>query len=181
MPSPRPWRDYETRVHHRLKELAGEDAEVSFDSCLVGRYSATERQVDIVVRGRFPGISPALSDAGEVVTMAVDCKCWNRRVSLPEADRFAGFVEDLGLPLALLVTTKDCTAAAKRRISGIRGAFVDVVAPEEIAQAFSAYCVKCRYKIEAIDAVVITMRNGRPALTGTCPACGTKVFKIGKP
>jgi hypothetical protein len=26
----------------------------------------------------------------------------------------------------------------------------------------------------------ITMKNGRPAVTGTCPDCGTKIFKIGK-
>jgi hypothetical protein len=24
------------------------------------------------------------------------------------------------------------------------------------------------------------MKNGRPAITGTCPDCGTKIFKIGK-
>jgi len=26
----------------------------------------------------------------------------------------------------------------------------------------------------------ITMKNGRPATQGTCPSCGTKMFKIGK-
>jgi hypothetical protein len=24
------------------------------------------------------------------------------------------------------------------------------------------------------------MKNGKPAVTGTCPVCGTKIFKIGK-
>jgi hypothetical protein len=24
------------------------------------------------------------------------------------------------------------------------------------------------------------MKNGRPAIQGTCPDCGTKIFKIGK-
>jgi hypothetical protein len=24
------------------------------------------------------------------------------------------------------------------------------------------------------------MKNGRPATTGVCPVCGTKVFRIGK-
>jgi len=24
------------------------------------------------------------------------------------------------------------------------------------------------------------MKNGKPATTGTCPTCGTKIFKIGK-
>ncbi len=26
----------------------------------------------------------------------------------------------------------------------------------------------------------ITMKNGKPATEGTCPVCGTKMFKIGK-
>jgi hypothetical protein len=26
----------------------------------------------------------------------------------------------------------------------------------------------------------ITLKNGRPAVKGTCPVCGTKIFRIGK-
>ena len=43
-----------------------------------------------------------------------------------------------------------------------------------------AYCVKCRQKQEMKDATETTMKNGRPATTGTCSVCGTKLFKIGK-
>ncbi len=42
-----------------------------------------------------------------------------------------------------------------------------------------AYCVKCKAKVDVKDAEKITMKNGRPATKGTCPNCGTKVFKIG--
>ena len=42
-----------------------------------------------------------------------------------------------------------------------------------------AYCVKCKAKTEVKDPQKITMKNGRPATKGTCPKCGTKVFKIG--
>ena len=42
-----------------------------------------------------------------------------------------------------------------------------------------AYCVKCKAKREVKNAQHITMKNGKPALQGTCPVCGTKVFKIG--
>ncbi|MBP1704508.1 MAG: hypothetical protein H6Q36_247 [Chloroflexi bacterium] len=42
-----------------------------------------------------------------------------------------------------------------------------------------AYCVKCKAKREVKGAQKITMKNGKPAITGTCPVCGTKVFKIG--
>ena len=42
-----------------------------------------------------------------------------------------------------------------------------------------AYCVKDKQKVEVQNAQQITMKNGKKALQGTCPKCGTKVFKIG--
>lgn len=41
-----------------------------------------------------------------------------------------------------------------------------------------AYCVKHKMKEEMLNPVNITMKNGKPAVTGTCPG-GTKMFKIG--
>ena len=41
------------------------------------------------------------------------------------------------------------------------------------------YCVKCKEKKEIKDAKEITMKNGKPAVQGVCPDCGTKIFKIG--
>jgi Zn finger protein HypA/HybF involved in hydrogenase expression len=43
-----------------------------------------------------------------------------------------------------------------------------------------AYCVKCRTKREMKNAKQIVMKNKKPATQGTCPTCGTKMFKIGK-
>ncbi len=42
-----------------------------------------------------------------------------------------------------------------------------------------AYCVKCKAKKVIKDAQAITMKNGKPATTGVCPDCGTKIFRIG--
>lgn len=42
-----------------------------------------------------------------------------------------------------------------------------------------AYCLKCKAKREIKDIQEITMKSGRPAMTGTCPVCGTKMFRIG--
>ncbi len=41
------------------------------------------------------------------------------------------------------------------------------------------YCVKCRAKKEIKDAQKVTMKNGKPALKGKCPTCGTGTFRIG--
>ncbi len=44
-----------------------------------------------------------------------------------------------------------------------------------------AYCVKCKSKKEMVNPTTVTLKNGKPASQGTCPDCGTKMFKIGKP
>jgi hypothetical protein len=45
-----------------------------------------------------------------------------------------------------------------------------------------AYCVKCRDKREMAGAKEVTFEGKggqeRQALSGTCPTCGTKMFKI---
>ena len=43
-----------------------------------------------------------------------------------------------------------------------------------------AYRVKCRKKVDVKGPKQVKMKNGRDAITGTCPKCGTKVFRIGK-
>jgi RNase P subunit RPR2 len=45
--------------------------------------------------------------------------------------------------------------------------------------ALQAYCVKCKEKRDIKDAAQTTMKNGKPAIAGTCATCGTKVFKMG--
>jgi Zn finger protein HypA/HybF involved in hydrogenase expression len=41
-----------------------------------------------------------------------------------------------------------------------------------------AYCVKCKKKQEMSDAKEVPMAKGRTAMQGTCPVCGTKMFRI---
>jgi hypothetical protein len=40
------------------------------------------------------------------------------------------------------------------------------------------YCVKCKAKKEIADGVEEVMKNGRRAIKGKCPTCGTVMFKI---
>ena len=40
------------------------------------------------------------------------------------------------------------------------------------------YCVKCKAKRKISNAQQVKMANGRPALKGVCPVCGTGMFKI---
>ena len=40
------------------------------------------------------------------------------------------------------------------------------------------YCVKCKSKKEISGGAEVTMKNGRKAMKGKCPTCGTGMFRI---
>jgi len=42
------------------------------------------------------------------------------------------------------------------------------------------YCVKCHTKREMKNTKSVTTTNGKAATKGVCPACGTKMYRIGK-
>ena len=63
-------------------------------------------------------------------------------------------------------------------VQGRRAAVLsrDATSKEHIVEA---YCVKCRERREMKDPKQITMKNGKPAVQGKCPVCGTTMNKIG--
>ncbi len=50
--------------------------------------------------------------------------------------------------------------------------------PRQSLYMAEGYCVKCKAKKEIVDGVEETMKNGRKAIKGKCPTCGTVMFKI---
>lgn len=52
----------------------------------------------------------------------------------------------------------------------------------DLLNIMEAYCVKCKAKREMKDEKEIAMKGKggtkRRAMTGTCPKCGTKMFRI---
>lgn len=40
------------------------------------------------------------------------------------------------------------------------------------------YCVKCKAKKEIQDGKEVSMKKDRRAMKGTCPDCGTTMFRI---
>ena len=53
------------------------------------------------------------------------------------------------------------------------------MAKASTAAVATGYCMKCKTQRAMTGAKPVTMKNGRPATEGTCPECGTKMFKIG--
>jgi DNA-directed RNA polymerase subunit RPC12/RpoP len=41
-----------------------------------------------------------------------------------------------------------------------------------------ARCMKCKKQVEVKDDQDVVMKNGMKAISGVCPRCSTKVFKI---
>ena len=127
MSGERDWRQYESQIYERLKEMAGSDADVEFNASLPGRLSGVDRQVDVFVRGTF---------AGQVAraTMTVDCKCFSRKVDVKDVECVIGLVEDVGTAFGLLVTTEGFSEAAKRRAHAVRGMLIEIVPYEELSE-----------------------------------------------
>jgi len=44
--------------------------------------------------------------------------------------------------------------------------------------AEKGYCVKCKKSKEMKDEQKVTMKNGRLAVKGKCPDCGTGMYRI---
>ncbi len=51
---------------------------------------------------------------------------------------------------------------------------------EEESEPIEAYCVRCKRMVEMQDAEAVWTSKGSPGTRGTCPDCGTTVFRMGK-
>jgi hypothetical protein len=121
----RDWKKYEEQIYNALCEMADGNAQIEFDASLPGRFSKVNRQVDVRVKASFGNLTDA--------TMAVDCKCYSRRVDVKDVETFMGLVDDVQTDFGLLVTTAGYTEAAKNRADapGIR---IEIVPYEELAE-----------------------------------------------
>lgn len=52
------------------------------------------------------------------------------------------------------------------------------VEPDEVG--VEAFCVSCRIKVEMEEPTPVWTSQGRPGTRGTCPICGTYVYRMGK-
>ncbi len=71
-------------------------------------------------------------------------------------------------------------AQAKKDLETIKHQRTKLDKEIESQPKVTGYCVKCKKKQKIKDAKTTTLKNGRPALKGTCVVCGTKMFRIGK-
>jgi Restriction endonuclease len=101
------WKRYEQQIAERIRSRAKGPVKITTNTTLPGRLSDTPRQIDILVEGSFAGVADA--------SMVVDCKCWSSKIDVQDMETFIGMLEDVGVPLGMLMTTKGFTKAAQCR------------------------------------------------------------------
>lgn len=47
-----------------------------------------------------------------------------------------------------------------------------------MSEEYEGFCVKCRKKVKIQNPQIVTLKNNRKAVVGTCPICGTKVYRF---
>lgn len=105
LPEEPKWRIYEKAVAS-LKEAFG-DCDVSHDRLVTGRRSGVKRQVDI-------WLSVTVGGRHEL-TVAVECRCYEKPLGIKDVDAFYGFLDDVGANKGVLVSSSGFTDGAKKR------------------------------------------------------------------
>ena len=130
VPAKPDWKVYESQIYEHLKRKA-KGAKVTFDKAgrqrLPGHWSKVGRQIDVIVRGRFPGFP------GEL-TLVVDCKCFSKRVDVGNVDKFLGLLQDVRQPMGLMITNVGYSEAARNRAEEHPGVTLDVVEFDDLAR-----------------------------------------------
>jgi len=103
---PDDWRKYEQYVFGTLQRRFPEGT-VRPDAHLRGTKSGVTRQIDVLVE-------PKIDDG--TLRIAVDCKCYKRKVDVKDVESFLGMLDDIQVSHGVLVTTKGYTKAAYERV-----------------------------------------------------------------
>jgi len=107
---PNDWKQYEAYVKGALRRRFP-SAPVRANVYLPGKLSGVRRQIDVLVE-----TTPAI---------AVDCKCYKRKVDVKHVETFLGMLQDIGFRCGIMVTTKGYSKAAEKRARSASG-YIDL-------------------------------------------------------
>ena len=68
--------------------------------------------------------------------------------------------------------------AATTRRASIAAKLARLLTPADTSNPSMAYCIKDRRQVEIGGAHAVVLANGRPAIAGLCPSCGSKVMRL---
>jgi hypothetical protein len=107
-PTPVQWRLFEAEVAKIQAEL-DPDSTVDTDVRREGVLSKQQRQIDVLVRG---------TTGGQEFRIAVECKCYAKRLGIGAVDEFAGKLLDIGADRGVLYALNGLTKPARDRAKG---------------------------------------------------------------
>lgn len=119
------WKSYEARIFEHLLH-AYPKADVRKNQYVLGKYSKTKRQIDVLIEETV---------GTELVRTVVDGKFFNRKVDVTEVEAFASFVADVGGQRGILVTNRGYSKAAlERAFNDSKKLELDILNFEELKQ-----------------------------------------------
>jgi flagellar biosynthesis regulator FlaF len=99
------WEDYEHYIYKYFQNLYPEE-NISKNVKKIGFISKIERQIDILIEGKI---------AGYDLSLAVECKHFNKKVDVKIVEAFISFLKDVKANKGILITNKGFTKGAKSR------------------------------------------------------------------
>jgi hypothetical protein len=99
------WKEYESYILEHLKGAYPNDS-IELDQKVKGHISGTSRQVDILIIGSIGGHS---------IRVAIDCKCYAKKIDIKHVETFIGMLADLKVNKGVMITNVGYTGAALER------------------------------------------------------------------
>lgn len=110
---------------------------------------------------------------------AADGNRRSKRQDKRSARRVAALEAKLASADRLIEKRKSQLRSASTRRAAISAKLARVSGPAGEANAPMAYCIKDRQHVVIGGAHAVVLANGRPAIAGLCPSCGSKVVRLG--
>jgi Restriction endonuclease len=124
-PSKFGWKKYEAYVLGSLQRLCP-GADFRRNAYIKGRKSGKLRQIDILMERELGGFG---------FKVAIDCKCYKRKVTVNDVDRFLGMLDDVRVSKGVLITTKGYSSAAQHRAQHeSRDMELRILTPERLSE-----------------------------------------------
>lgn len=119
------WKDYEKEIFESLKATY-QGATITFDQTIKGRYSQTDRQIDVLIESYI---------AGKKIRLIVDGKYFNKNIDVKAVEAFISMVEDVDAKQGILITSKGfSTAAINRAYYGPTDVELDILNFDDLKQ-----------------------------------------------
>lgn len=119
------WKTYERKVFNELA-LLFPHANIQHNLRLPGRFSKSNRQVDILIAGIAVGV---------YYQIVVDTKYYNRKVDVKNVEEFIGMLGDLDCSHGMLIAEKGFTSgAANRAANNPFSVSIDIVSYSDLKE-----------------------------------------------